>query len=272
MSMSVTILGCGSSAGVPRIGNDWGKCDPANPRNRRRRCSVLVTRSGPQGKTCVLVDTSPDLREQMLSSGVSDLDAVLFTHEHADHTHGIDDLRAFYLMKRQRVPVWADDATGRMLTTRFAYCFYTAPGSDYPPIIQLNPMQAGKPIEINGLGGGITALPFHVHHGTIDALGFRIGAMAYTPDIDGVPDDSLKALENLDLWIVDGLRRSRHPSHWCLAQTLEWISRMKPKRAVITNMHVDLDYETLTRELPEGVVPAHDGLELDFPEDAQNIP
>jgi phosphoribosyl 1,2-cyclic phosphate phosphodiesterase len=264
MTTTITILGCGSSGGVPRIGNDWGKCDPLNPRNRRRRCSALVTKSGAGGETRVLIDTSPDLREQMLSTEIKDIDAVLFTHEHADHTHGIDDLRAFFLMRRARVQVWADDATGRMLTTRFAYCFYAPPGSDYPPILNLNSIEAGKPIEIKGAGGSITALPFEVHHGTIDALGFRIGGMAYTPDIDGVPAGSIAALENLDLWIVDGLRRAPHPSHWNLPQTLEWIARLKPKRAVITNMHQDLDFDTLVRELPASVEPAYDGLELAF--------
>ena len=264
MTSKITILGSGSSAGVPRIGNDWGKCDPANPKNRRRRCSALVTQTGPDGETRILFDTSPDLREQMLSSGVADLDAVLYTHEHADHTHGIDDLRAFFLMKRARVPVWADDATGRMLTTRFSYCFYSAPGSDYPPILQLNSMESGKPVTITGAGGGITVHPFQVHHGTIDALGFRVGGMAYTPDIDGVPAQSMAALENLDLWIVDALRRTPHPSHWSLPQTLEWIVRMKPKRAVVTNLHVDLDFATLERELPAHVQPAYDGLELTF--------
>lgn len=264
MTNRITILGCGSSGGVPRIGNDWGAWDPANPRNRRRRCSALVTKTGEGGTTRVLIDTSPDLREQMLSASVTDLDAVLYTHEHADHTHGIDDLRAFFLMKRSRVQVWADDATGRMLTTRFSYCFYAAPGSDYPPILQLNAMEAGKTVTIDGAGGAITALPFQVHHGTIDALGFRFGDMAYTPDIDGVPEQSISALENLDLWIVDGLRRTRHPSHWSLPQTLDWIARMKPKRAVITNMHLDLDFATLKGELPVGVEPAYDGLELTF--------
>ena len=200
----------------------------------------------------------------MLSSGISDIDAVLYTHEHADHTHGIDDLRAFYLSKRKRVEVWADDATGRMLTTRFAYCFYSAPGSDYPPILNLNSLQPGSPVTIDGAGGAITALPFQVQHGTIDALGFRIGGMAYTPDIDGVPDASLEHLENLDLWIVDALRRTPHPSHWNLSQTLEWIARLKPRRAVITNLHVDLDFATLEAELPVGVTPAYDGLELTF--------
>lgn len=260
MTRRITLLGTGSSGGVPRIGNDWGKCDSGNPRNRRRRCSALIS----QGETRVLIDTSPDLRDQMLTSGIRDIDAVLYTHEHADHTHGIDDLRAFFLMKRKRVEVWADDATGRMLSTRFTYCFYTAPGSDYPPIINLNPMEAGKPVTIEGAGGSITATPFQVHHGTIDALGFRVDGMAYTPDIDGVPDASLKYLEGLDLWIVDALRRTPHPSHWSLPQTLEWIARMKPKRAVLTNLHIDMDFATLAKELPVGVEPAYDGLELVF--------
>lgn len=264
MTRKITILGSGSSGGVPRIGNDWGRCDPANPKNRRRRCSALVTQSGPSGETRILIDTSPDLREQMLSSGISAIDAVLYTHEHADHTHGMDDLRAFFLLKRQRVEIWADDATGRMLTTRFAYCFYSAPGSDYPPIVNLNAMEAGRPVTIEGAGGAITATPFHVHHGTIDALGFRIGDMAYTPDIDGVPEPSLGQLENLDLWIVDALRRTPHPSHWCLQQTLEWIARLKPRRAIITNLHVDMDFATLVKELPAGIQPAYDGLDLVF--------
>lgn len=264
MTRKITILGSGSSGGVPRVGNDWGKCDPAEPKNRRRRCSALISQSGPDGETRVLLDTSPDLREQMLSVGIGSIDAVLYTHEHADHTHGIDDLRAFFLLNRKRVEIWADDATGRMLTTRFAYCFYSAPGSDYPPIINLNAMEVGSPVTIDGAGGAIDLMPFQVHHGTIDALGFRVGDMAYTPDIDGVPEASLKHLEGLDLWIVDALRRTPHPSHWCLSQTLEWIARMKPRRAVITNLHVDMDYATLVRELPAGVQPAYDGLDLVF--------
>ena len=262
MSTVLTILGCGSSGGVPRIGNQWGQCDPANPKNRRRRCSVLVTKTGAAGQTRLLIDTSPDLRDQMLSNGIADIDAVLMTHEHADHTHGIDDLRAFYLLKRRRVAVWADEPTGHMLTTRFAYCFYTAPGSDYPPIIDLHRLNAGTPVTIGGAGGDIESLPFRVHHGNIDALGFRIGATAYTPDLNGVPAESLGALANLDLWIVDALRRNRHPSHWSLAETLQWIARLKPKRAIITNMHIDLDFDTLRRELPAGIEPAYDGLEL----------
>ena len=262
MTVRLTILGCGSSGGVPRVGNDWGQCDPSHPRNRRRRCSVLVTKAGPNGVTRVLIDTSPDMRDQMLGAAVPDLDAVLYTHEHADHTHGIDELRAFYLLKRRKVEVWADEATGHMLMSRFSYCFYTAPGSDYPPILQLNRLVAGGGVEITGKGGAIIARPFRVHHGNIDALGFRIGNAAYTPDLNGIPEESCASLEGLDLWVVDALRRTRHPSHFSVAETLAWIGRFKPRRAVLTNLHVDLDYEVLRGELPEGVEPAYDGMEL----------
>ena len=151
-----------------------------------------------------------------------------------------------------------------MLTTRFAYCFYTPPGSEYPPIVNLNPMVAGTAVTVEGAGGSVTAMPFEVHHGTIDALGIRIDAMAYTPDVDGIPDASLGYLEGLDLWVVDALRRTPHPSHWSLPQTLEWIARLKPKRAVLTNLHIDMDFDTLAKELPVGVEPAYDGLELVF--------
>ena len=260
MSLRFTILGCGSSAGVPRIGGDWGACDSANPKNRRRRCSLLVEAGEARAKTRVLIDTSPDMREQMLGAAVPTLDAVLFSHEHADHTHGLDDLRAFYLIKRQKVELWADEMTGQMLMTRFPYCFYSAPGSDYPPIAALNRMVAGTPVTVSGAGGGITALPIRVHHGTIDALGFRLGNVAYTPDMNGIPGESLAALAGLDLWIVDALKRTPHPSHFCLPETLAWIARLRPRRAILTNMHIDMDYETLRRELPEGVEPAYDGM------------
>ncbi len=262
MTVTLKILGCGSSGGVPRIGGDWGKCDPANPKNRRRRCSVLLTRLSPSGVTRLLIDTSPDMREQMLDANIGDLDAVFYTHEHADHTHGIDELRAFFLKKRARVEVWADEATGQMLMTRFSYCFYTAPGSDYPSILNLNRLVAGQPVTVSGAGGSITALPFSLHHGNIEALGFRIGNTAYTPDLNGIPEQSLPALEGLDLWIVDALKRSPHPSHFSLPETLACIARIRPARAIITNMHVDLDFDTLRRELPPHVEPAFDGLEV----------
>jgi len=264
MTRTLTILGCGSSGGVPRIGGDWGACDPSNPKNRRRRCSVLVEQRGEGGVTRVLIDTSPDLREQMLSADIRDIDGVLYTHEHADHTHGIDDLRAFYLRRRKRVELWADEPTGQMLSSRFTYCFFTAPGSDYPPVAALNRLEAGVAVEMQGAGGGIAALPFRVHHGNIDALGFRFGGTAYTPDLNGIPDESLEALKDLDLWIVDALRYTPHPSHFSLKETLGWIEKLKPRRAIITNMHVDLDFETLKRELPPNAEPAYDGMMIEI--------
>ncbi len=260
MTLTFTILGCGSSGGVPRIGGDWGLCDPANPKNRRRRCSLLVENRGDAGVTRVLVDTSPDLREQMLDVQVDAIDAVWFTHEHADHTHGIDELRAFYLRQRKRVSVWADAATSNMLNTRFAYCFVKPAGSQYPPIADQYLIEHGRMLEVQGAGGSITGLPFPVRHGDIEALGFRFGNIAYTPDINDVPETSLAALRHLDVWIVDALKRTSHPSHFSLPETLQWIERLKPRMAVLTNMHVDMDYEALCKELPANVRPAYDGL------------
>jgi phosphoribosyl 1,2-cyclic phosphate phosphodiesterase len=264
VTLRLTILGCGSSAGVPRIGGHWGACDPANPKNRRRRCSVMVERQESGCTTRLLIDTSPDLRQQLLDTGVGVLDAVLYTHDHADHTNGIDELRAIALNTRARVPVWADKRTGDMLLTRFNYCFQMAPGSDYPPILRLNRLTPGKPVEVVGPGGAITALPFEVKHGTIRALGFRIGKTAYTPDLNGIPEESLAALSGLDLWIVDALRLKPHPSHFTLEEALQWIGQLKPERAVLTNMHIDLDYEALSIQLPPHVQPAYDGMALDI--------
>ena len=262
MTLILTILGCGSSGGVPRVGNDWGKCDPSNPKNCRRRCSVLLEQASAHGVTRVLIDTSPDLREQMLSAQVSHLDAVWYSHEHADHTHGIDELRAFFLIQRNRIPAYADAATASMLRQRFAYCFEQPPGSGYPPILELCELKAGANVETNGAGGKITGLPFRVHHGNIDALGFRLGATAYVPDLNGIPDESVEALSGLDTLIIDSLRRTKHPSHFSLAETLSWIERLAPRRAVLTNLHIDLDYDTLHNELPANVEPAYDGMKL----------
>jgi phosphoribosyl 1,2-cyclic phosphate phosphodiesterase len=264
MSFELTILGCGSSGGVPRIGNDWGACNPANSRNRRRRCSVMIERKSEQGQTRLLIDTSPDLREQMLSADVGAIDGVWFSHEHADHTHGIDELRGFFLRQKQRIPVWADDATMNMLKARFAYCFRSPPGSEYPPTLGENRIISGNEIAVTGAGGAITGLPFRLFHGSVDALGFRVGNVAYTPDLNGIPAGSMKALEGLDVWIVDALKRTPHSSHFHLEQTLRWIDRLKPERAILTNMHNDLDFDALVKELPEGVEPAYDGLRIEF--------
>lgn len=264
MTLTLTVLGCGSSGGVPRIGNHWGQCDPSNPRNRRRRCSVLIEKLGGPGTTRLLVDTSPDLRDQLLGAGVGQLDGVAFSHAHADHTHGIDELRVVAINTKRRVPVWADKETGEMLKQRFSYAFATPVGSSYPPILDLMNLEAGREFQVEGKGGTIRAYTFEVEHGSEVALGFRIGTLAYTPDLNGVPQHSRKSLDGLSCWIVDALRRTPHPSHWSLPETLDWITHFKPDRAIITNMHIDMDYETLRRELPKGVEPAYDGMILNI--------
>ncbi|MEJ0076891.1 MAG: MBL fold metallo-hydrolase [Alphaproteobacteria bacterium] len=263
MNLTFTILGCGSSGGVPRPGTGWGACDPANPKNRRRRCALLVERRRGQDVTRVLVDTGPDLREQLIDADVNWVDAVLYTHEHADHTHGIDDLRGLFLHKRRRVDVYADDATSRMLMTRFSYCFVRPAGSEYPPILTMHELKAGHPVSVPGPAGPIEALPFAQAHGDIQALGFRFGNVAYSADLHDMPDASAEALAGLDLWIVDALRYTPHPSHFSVSDALAWIERIKPKRAVLTNMHTDLDYETLRVKLPPHVEPAYDGMRIE---------
>ncbi len=260
--LDFTILGCGSSAGVPRVGGGWGACDPANPKNRRRRCSLLVERRNASGVTRILVDTSPDLREQLLDAEVDRLDAVFYTHAHADHTHGIDDLRALAILQRRRIDVYLDEPTSRDLRAKFGYCFTTPPGSSYPPILTEHRLDPGALVTINGPGGPITALPFVQDHGDIRSLGFRFGGLAYSCDLNGLPEPSAMALSGLEVWIVDALRYTPHPSHWCLDETLAWIARLKPRRAVITNMHVDLDYAALAAKLPANAEPAYDGMRL----------
>lgn len=264
MNAKITILGCGSSGGVPRVGQGWGRCDPDQPKNRRRRCSILVERTAPTGKTQILVDASPDLREQLLSVGVTRLDGLLITHQHADHIHGIDDVRPLVMLDRRRMPVWMDEVTAAAMNARFGYCFASPPGSPYPPILTENRLHHHRFVELDGAGGVIRALPFPLRHGEIDALGFRFGDVAYTPDLNDVPPESMDALRGLDVWIVDALRTTPHPSHFSLQQALDWIEALKPGRAILTNLHTDLDYDTLVRDLPANVSPAYDGMELEF--------
>ncbi len=257
-----TVLGCGSSGGVPRIGGDWGACDPANPKNRRRRCSLLAERLGPEGVTRVLIDTSPDLREQLLDAGIGQLDAVVYTHSHADHMHGIDDLRQIVFLQRARLPVWADAPTQEALLSRFGYAFVQPAGSPYPPILDLNTIDG--PVSVTGAGGTMDLVPFVADHGSSTALGFRIGGLAYLPDALALDDAAFAVLEGLEVWVVDALRRKPHPTHAHLALALDWIARARPARAVLTNMHVDLDYAELAAELPDHIVPAHDGLVIEI--------
>jgi phosphoribosyl 1,2-cyclic phosphate phosphodiesterase len=266
MTFRVTILGCGSSMGVPRPALGWGACDPNNPKNRRRRTSLLVERSGPNGHTRVLVDTSPDLREQLLDANVDWLDGVLITHEHADHIHGIDDLRAMFIAHRRRVDIYVDEPTWQVLSHRFGYCFVTPPGSSYPPFLNRHTITAGQAVTVPGAGGPVTAMPFTQDHGDITSLGFRFGGMAYSADLVDLPEASIATLQGLDLWIVDALWYRQHPSHFHLDLTLQWIERLKPKRAILTNMHSDLDFEELRAKLPARVEPAYDGMRVEFGE------
>lgn len=277
-ALKATILGCGSSGGVPRLGGfeergDWGACDPSEPKNRRRRCAILVERAGPNGVTRMLVDAGPDIREQLLAARASWVDAVLFTHDHADHTHGLDDLRQIVFVRRRMLDVWADAQTEAVLRQRFGYAFETPEGSDYPPILEMNPIAADRidadaPIVVAGAGGRIAAWPFTAQHGRQTALGFRIGApesarvggLAYLPDANILSDAAFDQLGDLDLFIVDALRHRPHPSHANVETALAWIARAAPKRAVLTNLHNDLDYAALSAELPPGVAPAFDGL------------
>ncbi|WP_417526204.1 MBL fold metallo-hydrolase [Marinovum sp.] len=258
-----TILGCGSSGGVPRLGGHWGDCDPANPKNTRRRCSMLVERVSDAGTTSVLIDTSPDLRSQLLDAGTGRLDGVVYTHAHADHTHGIDDLRMIVFNMKNRLPVWADGPTQEALLARFGYAFVQPAGSPYPPILDLNTIDGD--VTITGAGGPITLTPFEVDHGSMDALGFRIAGLAYLPDVAQIPDPVWPMLDGLDIWVVDALRRKPHPTHSHLARTLDWIARVAPKRAVLTNMHIDLDYATLEAETPDHITPAYDLMQLTLP-------
>ncbi|MCI4678335.1 MBL fold metallo-hydrolase [Rhodoblastus acidophilus] len=262
MTIDVVILGCGSSAGVPRVAQGWGECDPNNPKNRRRRCAILVEKRGEREPTRLLVDAGADLREQLIATEVHRLDAVLLTHAHADHIHGLDDLRPLTMAMHRKIDVFFDPPTWAAVGSRFDYLFETPPGSNYPPLLIPHVFDYGRSFAHGGPAGEIDVLPFRLNHGDIDAVGFRFGACAYTPDVKYVPPESMEFLENLDLWIVDALRHKHHPSHLSVAETLELIAHFKPKRAVLTNLHTDLDYEVLRRNLPANIEPAYDFMRL----------
>lgn len=262
--LQVRVLGCGSSGGVPRIGNDWGACDPAEPRNRRSRCSILIRHWDPGAidPTLVLVDTSPDMRDQLLAARVDRLDAVLLTHEHADQCHGIDDLRALVIRHRRRMPLYMNQPTAEAVLRRFDYCFQGEKG--YPAILEARvDLKEGQAVRIGGPGGEIEILALAQDHG-IPSVGFRIGSFAYCNDVVRLPEETLERLAGLDTLVLDALRYAPHPTHATVGQALEWIDRLKPRQAWLTNLHVDLDYVKLRAELPKGVAPAYDGLELEI--------
>ena len=251
------MLGCGGSGGVPLVGGIWGDCDPGNPKNRRRRVSILVEDSG----TSILIDASPDLRLQLLDAEVTRLDAVLFTHHHADHCHGIDDLRALVYAQGAPIPTYMDAATAAVLTQRFGYAFVSSGNAHrlYKPILD------DRRVDGTFTVGDLTVTPFVQDHGLGETtLGFRIGAMAYSTDVVGLDEAAFEVLEGLDLWIVDCLQDAPHPTHSHIDQTLAWIERVKPRRAVLTHMNHRTDYAALAARCPPGVEPGYDGLVVDL--------
>jgi phosphoribosyl 1,2-cyclic phosphate phosphodiesterase len=254
MSLEVRILGSGTSSGVPRVGNDWGLCDRTNPKNRRRRVSILVR----YGRTAILVDTSPDLREQLLDANVSEVDAVIWTHDHADHCHGIDDLRQLYHARGRPVTGFARHDTIDTLKMRFGYAFDGKDG--YPAVVHLNVL----PDHMNL--GGVSVRSMDQPHGPITSAGLRFDAggktIIYSTDFSHLTPRMEAELQGADLWIVDTLRRRPHPTHPHLAQVLEWIRQLAPARTLLTHMDNTMDYDTLVAELPEGVEPAYDGQEI----------
>lgn len=264
--LHLTITGCGSSPGTPRIVGDWGACDPSDPKNRRRRAAAIVERVSAGGAvTRVAIDTGPDFRDQMLDAGATHLDAVVYTHAHADHIHGIDDLRGYFLAQRRRVDIYADRPTLARLREGFGYCFETPPGSSYPPIVEAHPIAHDVAFAIDGAGGPLTFEPLTQIHGDILSLGFRIGDIAYCPDVSHFPDETAARLHGLDTLVIDALQDRPHPSHLSLAQALEWIDRLKPRRAILTHMHIPLDYATVMAGTPAHVEPAYDGLTIERP-------
>lgn len=266
--LRLTILGCGSSPGTPRITGDWGDCDPNNPRNRRSRAAALIERiTEDGGRTTVVIDTGPDFREQMLMAGVKRIDAVVYTHPHADHIHGIDDLRSYVLEQRHLIDIYADGPTMIRLREGFGYCFETPPGSTYPPILRSHLIDHGRPVEIDGEGGLLALQPLPQIHGDIISLGFRAGNLAYCPDVSDFPEGTPALLQGLEWLVIDALQYRPHPSHLSLAEALDWIERLRPRRAALTHMHVPLDYETVMRQTPDHVAPAYDGLVIEI-EDA----
>jgi phosphoribosyl 1,2-cyclic phosphate phosphodiesterase len=262
--LKITILGCGSSGGVPRIGGpdgkgDWGDCDPAEPKNRRRRCSILVE----NGPTAILVDTSPDMREQLIDARVIKLDAVLITHDHADQSHGLDDLRMIAQNMRQRVDVYAAHEPLNVLMHRFSYCFNSSADGNYPAILHAHEIR--RPYETFHLGKQSHPVPvrtFDQDHGTMISQGFRFGPVAYSPDVVNLDEQAFEVLSGVECWIVDALRYTPHLTHAHVEKTLAWIRRVQPKRAILTNLHIDLDYNELRNSLPDCVEPAFDGMTI----------
>ena len=269
-TLEVVVLGSGSSGGVPRADGEWGACDPANPKNFRTRCSLLVRRKGEGPQTTLLVDASPELRIQTARAGGKRVDAVLLSHDHADQVHGLDDVRAFYLRQQARIPCYMDPATHGTMKRRFGYIFEGEGG--YPAICDDRPLPPhGEAWAVEGPSGPIPVVTFDQDHGGVRSVGYRFGGVAYSSDVVGLDEAAFAALAGVEVWIVDTLRYRPHPTHAHLDLALEWIDRVKPKRAILTNLHIDLDFDTLAAQLPEGVEPAYDGLAFEHQLGPENL-
>jgi phosphoribosyl 1,2-cyclic phosphate phosphodiesterase len=266
MRLEVTILGSGSSGGVPRADGNWGVCDPADPRNRRSRCAMMIRRmseEGPERWTTVVVDASPEFRLQTAEAGAKRLDALLLTHDHADQSHGIDDIRAFAMRQRARIPCHVDAATEATMWQRFGYIFRGEKG--YPAIADLVQIPShGAAWHVDGPSGAIPVTTFDQDHGEMRSVGYRFGPLAYSSDVVQLDDAAFQAMAGVEIWIVDALRYTPHPTHAHVERTLGWIERLAPTRAILTNLHIDLDYTELSSRLPEGVEPAFDGMRFEI--------
>ena len=273
MRLEITILGSGSSGGVPRADGNWGVCDPSDPRNRRTRCSMMIRRpsaEGPERWTTVVVDASPEFRLQTAAAGARRLDALLMTHDHADQAHGIDDIRAFAQRQRARIPCHADAATDATLRQRFGYIFSGEKG--YPAIADLVAIPPhGAAWEVDGPSGAVPVTTFDQDHGGMRSVGYRFGPIAYSSDVVELDDAAFRAMAGVEVWIVDALRYTPHPTHAHVERTLGWIERLRPARAILTNLHIDLDYRELSARLPAGTEPAFDGMRIEFDTEDKNL-
>lgn len=256
--MKVTVLGCGTSSGVPMLGCDCPVCRSPDPRNRRLRCSILLQAHG----QTILFDTGPDLREQMLRADVRRIDAIVYTHAHADHVHGIDDVRAYNNVQEMVIPAWAEAKVFAKIRERFDYAFHDERHATgfWRPALAANTFSGEFRI------GEVVLRPFRQRHGRGESWGFRVGDFAYSTDTDGLDEAAFAVLAGVRVWIVDALREDPHPSHAHLAMTLGWIGRVRPERAFLTHMNHEVDYATWAERLPPGVLPAQDGLVVELPE------
>lgn len=262
---------------MPRVNGDWGDCDPKNKKNKRLRCSLLVERAENKALldagqvTRLLIDTAPDLREQLLEAGITNIDAVAYTHTHADQCHGIDDLRAIVYTRGSRLTAFMDQETEAELIQRFGYIFQTPEGSLYPPLMDRHVFQRPGSFQIDGKGGCLEIQAFPVDHGRLTISGFRMGPLAYTPDVSELTDSARDTLHSCPVWIVDALREKPHPTHAHVDRSLEWIADLDIAAAILTNLHIDLDYDALRKRCPEHVRPAYDGLSVTVLEDTGSI-